>query len=74
MPGRLAAKEDEKQTLDVTSALQLAGLCVICYPTYLYVLGSIIGEPFIHLVTEAQQIVLNTQIGNHLELFCLVNL
>lgn len=56
------------------SALSLASLCVICYPTYLYVLGSIIREPFIHLVTEAQQIVLNTQIGNHLELFYLVNL
>lgn len=42
--------------------------------TNLYVFGSIISQPLIHLITDAQHIVLDAQIGNHLELFSLVNL
>lgn len=42
--------------------------------TNLYVFGSIISQPLVHLVTDAQHVVLDAQIGNHLELFSLVNL
>lgn len=42
--------------------------------TNLYVFGSIISQPLVHLVTDAQHVVLDAQIGDHLELFSLVNL
>lgn len=42
--------------------------------TNLYVFGSIVSQPLIHLVADAQHVVLDAQIGDHLELFSLVNL
>lgn len=42
--------------------------------TDLYVLGSIVSQPLVHLVAEAQHIVFDAQISDHLELFGLVNL
>lgn len=77
IPGRLAVKNTNKQLVLITSLCDLCALCsalALCYLTYLYVLGSIISQPLIHLVSDAQHIMFDTKIGNHLELFSLVNL
>lgn len=42
--------------------------------TDLYVFCSIISQPLIYLVADAQHIMLDAQISDHLELFGLVNL
>lgn len=42
--------------------------------TDLYVFGSIISQPLVHLVADAQHIMFDAQISDHLELFSLVNL
>lgn len=42
--------------------------------TNLYVFCSIISQPLIHLIADAQHIMLNAQISDNLELFGLVNL
>ena len=42
--------------------------------TYLYVLGSVISQPLVHLVADAQRVMFDAQISDHLELLSLVNL
>ena len=42
--------------------------------TYFHVLGSIIGEPLVHLVADAHHVVLDAQVRDHLHLLCLVHL
>lgn len=42
--------------------------------TDLYMFCSIVSQPLVHLVTDAQHVMLDAQISNHLELFGLVNL
>lgn len=49
-------------------------MCILLYLTYLYMLVSIISQPLVHLVTDAQRVMFDTQVGDHLEFFCLVNL
>lgn len=53
-------------------AAELVFFCI--YLTDLYVFGSIISQPLIHLVTDTQHVMLDAQISDHLELFSLVNL
>ena len=36
--------------------------------TYFHVLGSIIGEPLVHLVADAHHVVLDAQVRDHLQL------
>lgn len=42
--------------------------------TDLYVFGFIISQPLVHLVADAQHVMFDAQICDHLELFSLVNL
>lgn len=42
--------------------------------TDLDVFGSVVRQPLIRLVTDAQHVVLDTQVSDHLELLHLVNL
>lgn len=72
IPGRLAAKNTKLLMTSAPAGLQVhpAELCL----TDLYVFGSIVGEPLVHFIAEAQQIVFKAQVGDHLELLLLVNL
>lgn len=42
--------------------------------TYFDMLGSVVGEPLVHLVTETQHVMLDAQVGDHLQFFPFVDL
>lgn len=72
IPGRLAVGNTSSWWMAIWRSVYPVKLW-LCL-TYLYMFVSVISEPLVDLVAEAQQVMFNTQVGNHLEFLHFVNL
>ena len=60
--------------LHLFTALASDQIFALLNQTYFHVLGSIIGEPLVHLIADAHHVVLDAQVSDQLQLLCLVHL